>query len=278
MKKLMYAMIIMITIVSCVDTINYVSNAIGCEHRKFAEYDKHNVEQYMNEEYEMIYYCDGALNICDECETMYYEYCLCESNGYDDICECGLYLWSNDYYAFVNDVVAYEKEHESYNVYELYDYIENETDHESAMDIALNRMPVSVMRLREDLECNVSLVDNIERNEYADGIFIYNHDDYTAIEIEKAIVNQEYVIYHEFGHLLDYGYNKKYESTDKEFRSIYYAEKWYFVDDYNYEYAISCPEEYFAEAFAEYMTNPNRLLENTPLTYEYISNCINNIR
>lgn len=143
---------------------------------------------------------------------------------------------------------------------------------------ACDNLPEPVKRLFNDIGCTITIVPEIEEAPWAAGAFYSESTNkYASIEITRGVSNQEFVTYHEFGHLLDYGYDKVFKSEyDSEFISIYHEEKANFITDYNYEYATSNSVEYFAEAFAEYMTNPDRLRENTPKTYDYIVNAISN--
>ena len=142
---------------------------------------------------------------------------------------------------------------------------------------AYNNLPTSVKQLFKDINCEIKEV-NVVSIPGAVGAFSaggsYGHP---TIEIRKNNKYITYTVYHEFGHMLDYGYNYKYESKENEFYNIYLDERAEFRTDYNYQYAISEVEEYFASSFAEYIINPQRLKSNTPRTYNYIVNTINNI-
>lgn len=146
-----------------------------------------------------------------------------------------------------------------------------------SLDEIYNGLPEVVKRLFVNTGCTLTEVDCIENDPNAVGIFAHNDTaHYYAIEIVRgeSYLSKESTVYHEFGHLLDYGYNECFKSDSKIFTEIYEVEKDYFVVDYNYEYVTSTPREYFAEAFAEYMTNPDRLRDNTPMTYNYIEHVL----
>ena len=161
---------------------------------------------------------------------------------------------------------------------------DNEVSHiqNEGIKEAYNNLPESVKKLFKDTDCTITEVTSID-DVYipgfgnAAGVFRGGYSSYPQIEIVYNARYIQNVTYHEFGHLLDYGYNTEYESEDDEFMNIYYAERSNFKNDYNYEYAVSNSTEYFAEAFAEYMKNPQQLKDNTPRTYNYIVNTINNI-
>lgn len=154
---------------------------------------------------------------------------------------------------------------------------DNEVSHiqNEGIKEAYSNLPESVKKLFKDTDCTITEVSYIKDN--CAGILYTGHTSYPQIEIVYNARYIQNVTYHEFGHLLDYGYNNYFESEDDEFMNIYYAERSNFKNNYNYEYAVSNSTEYFAEAFAEYMKNPQQLKDNTPRTYNYIVNTINNI-
>jgi len=162
------------------------------------------------------------------------------------------------------------------------EHIENEE-----IKNAYNRLPDTVKTLFKDLDCELLEVDtiydhfSIPRLEFV-GMFTYSNEGCgIQIDVEPLWFTKldiEGTTFHEFGHMIDYGYNREYESGDVEFTDIYYDEKDYFVTDNNYAYATSNTTEYFADSFAEYMMNPQRLKDNTPRTYAYIDYVVHNIR
>lgn len=83
------------------------------------------------------------------------------------------------------------------------------------------------------------------------------------------------VVAHEYGHFLDFLTNES--SALPEFIQIYEMEKVNFKVDYSHEYSISDKSEYYAQAFSEYILNPQRLQENTPATYSYIQRDLNSL-
>lgn len=92
-------------------------------------------------------------------------------------------------------------------------------------------------------------------------------------------------LYHEFGHYVDvrYGIGQGYVgymSKKEPFISIYNSEKANFKVDSNKNLAHyqSSPAEMFAQAFAEYLVNPDRLKNNTPKTYNYVKKVVESIR
>lgn len=141
-----------------------------------------------------------------------------------------------------------------------------------------NELPEVVKNLFVNTDCTLTEVDYIEG--MPDAVGVFEHSDIVhcyAIKIVRGgayPVKKDNTVYHEFGHLLDYGYNECFKSDSKIFEEIYEAESDAFVVDGGYVYATSTPREYFATAFAEYMTNPDRLRDNTPMTYNYIEHVL----
>ena len=136
-----------------------------------------------------------------------------------------------------------------------------------------NGLPEVVKNLFVNTDCTITEVDEIEGAPWAAGVFCFDGGmHYSAIEIVKDSPNDKATtVYHEFGHMLDYGYTECFKSQSEEFMYIFSIERNNFtVDDGLHEYYASSPAEYFAQAFAEYMIKPDRLRENTPMTYDYI--------
>ncbi|MBQ7943436.1 MAG: hypothetical protein IJ326_05165 [Lachnospiraceae bacterium] len=89
---------------------------------------------------------------------------------------------------------------------------------------------------------------------------------------EKSIRNS---VIHEMGHYIQFTYD--FPNKTEEFEAIYEAErKKFVVVGGSAAQARSSSLEYFAEAFQEYFLHPDSLLENTPLTYQYIANYVAN--
>lgn len=141
-----------------------------------------------------------------------------------------------------------------------------------------NKLPEVVKNLFVNTDCTLTEVDYIE--DAPDAVGIFEHRNITKCYAIKIVRNGDYpvkkdnTVYHEFGHLLDYGYDEQFRSDSKIFEEIYEAESDAFMVDGGYVYATSTPREYFATAFAEYMTNPDRLREYTPMTYDYIEHVL----
>lgn len=91
-------------------------------------------------------------------------------------------------------------------------------------------------------------------------------------------------LYHEFGHYVDvaYGLTKGYTgyiSVLEPFNSIYKEERLKFKVDTNknLSYYQSSAIELFAQAFAEYIVNRDRLKVNTPKTYNYVKGVVDTL-
>lgn len=88
---------------------------------------------------------------------------------------------------------------------------------------------------------------------------------------ERAIRN---ATIHEIGHYIEY--SKAYPNSSQEFQAIFNAEKDKFVVvGGSARQARGSDLEYFAEAFQETLLHPDSMLENTPMTYQYMINLIN---
>lgn len=82
-------------------------------------------------------------------------------------------------------------------------------------------------------------------------------------------------ILHEVGHYVDHKCNDI--SLSDEFKVIHNAEVENFSERFiAHENNYSTPDEYFAEAFKQYILNPNILIKTCPETYEFLDNVIVN--
>lgn len=135
---------------------------------------------------------------------------------------------------------------------------------------AQDKLPPKVKHMLEENGYRIYVLDTIDNNELILGQTFYG---LKLILIKDEFAFVERTFYHECGHVLDDEVAFTFASSSDEFIEIYNEEKHMFKSEGNLEYYISTPREYFASAFAEYMTDPERLKENTPRTYEYIKNC-----
>lgn len=97
------------------------------------------------------------------------------------------------------------------------------------------------------------------------------------IKIAFDCPNDKYdVLLHELGHMIDYERQGRFISNSAEFIRIYNKEKVHFVyqSPNIYEYHKKDPQEFFAESFREYITEPYNLKALAPKTYEFIKNYI----
>ena len=148
-------------------------------------------------------------------------------------------------------------------------YIEGRT-YDEVWD-AYDKLPSKVKDMLEN-GYTIYVVDIIGDDENIGGRVTYGPK---ILEVKYNTYDAGYVLFHEAGHVLDNGMQTigLISSTD-EFKQIYEEEKHTVVIEYNHEYAISNPTEYFASCFAEYMTNPERLKATAPKTYYFIENCL----
>ena len=83
--------------------------------------------------------------------------------------------------------------------------------------------------------------------------------------------NADFTMCHEMGHFVDHNlYDGKLISDTKEWRHILETE--YPLTGWDLYY--SDPQEYFAESFAYYYTDPEKLSAMCPLTYEIIDKTV----
>ena len=102
----------------------------------------------------------------------------------------------------------------------------------------------------------------------------------------KRIISLEYyftpsVLYHEIGHFVDMDnkYYGRYFSDTQIFTEVYVKEKHTmseFMNPYSeiYKYCTESIQEYFAQSFAHYIMEPEKLKRVAPYTYKYIARCI----
>jgi hypothetical protein len=102
-------------------------------------------------------------------------------------------------------------------------------------------------------------------------ILINCHGDYQANTIDDTVC-------HELGHMIDRNYKThEYISDSPQFKAIYNREKLGFNVDRLYDYVTRDPQEYFAQAFSEYIRNPWTLKSCSPKTYEFMKNYIDTL-
>ena len=102
-------------------------------------------------------------------------------------------------------------------------------------------------------------------------ILLNCHDYRTSNRIDDTLC-------HELGHMIDYNYKThKFISNSPQFKAIYNREKLGFNVDYLYDYVTRDPQEYFAQAFSEYIRNPWTLKSCSPKTYEFMKNYIDTL-
>lgn len=82
--------------------------------------------------------------------------------------------------------------------------------------------------------------------------------------------NAAFATIHEFGHYFDR--SKGEISASYKFQNIYNQEDKVFCDYVGTAGNTTSPVEYFAEAFARFVENPDKVKEYCPITYEYFTN------
>lgn len=144
---------------------------------------------------------------------------------------------------------------------------------------AYDELPENIKEMLDDQHYKIYIVDPLDSE--MDGYITLGrtHFMYGVIEISNKDLWVKRTTFHEVGHVIDDEITITFASNSKEFKEIYEEEKEmlkYVVAD-NHEYFISTEMEYFAQAFSEYMINPECLKKFTPRTYKFIENCVNNI-
>lgn len=92
---------------------------------------------------------------------------------------------------------------------------------------------------------------------------ILDQNDFSLEQIGHATI-------HEFGHYFDRA--RGITSKSYKFQQIYNAEDRIYCENIGTAANTDCAEEYFAETFAAYVLNGDRLKEYCPITYEYFRN------
>lgn len=91
------------------------------------------------------------------------------------------------------------------------------------------------------------------------------------IKVEDRDNATSTTILHEFGHFLDYCCN--FPSEKKHFFSIMEQET-ELAQVMGMDYGLGDNEEYFAESFLWYITQPEEMEVHIPLTYQFIQHCL----
>lgn len=138
---------------------------------------------------------------------------------------------------------------------------------------AYAKVPDKVKLMLQDNKYRIYIVDIIDNNANILGQTTYA---VKLIKIRDLNCDVETTLMHECGHVLDDESHILFISWTKEFKDIFAEEKdaFYYVVDDNYEYYITNEKEYFAQAFAEFILNPEKLNFYTPKTYKFIEECL----
>ena len=104
---------------------------------------------------------------------------------------------------------------------------------------------------------------------------------YTDIKNRKIYLDNrkkaDTTILHEFAHGLDFEHGFAL-SKSEEFAVIFEAERDIFISFHStHKNNTSTQLEYFAEAFAKCITDPQSMMDNCPATYTYIINIVNGL-
>lgn len=121
---------------------------------------------------------------------------------------------------------------------------------------------------------------SIPQGHNSNSVYSGDPDDYKTAGFyntdKKMIVvndakNADFTICHEMGHFVDHNlYDGKLISDTKEWRRVLESE----YPNAGWDLYYSNPQEYFAESFAYYFTDPDKLKNMCPQTYEIIDKTV----
>lgn len=167
---------------------------------------------------------------------------------------------------------------------------ENEgTDKMQEFYEGLGYVPENVLQVYERRGWYVKIIDDEIGNQITGGNSAGDTwYDYKRIRYTTASYQDEETIPHEFGHFVDYILGWK--SGTAEFKALYKKtknnrnikkteeyDKWhtYDVNGIYRGYSYADEKEFFADSFAEYLTNSTKFHIHYPEIYDYIEKCIN---
>lgn len=135
-------------------------------------------------------------------------------------------------------------------------------------------LPDKVLDLYESSNCKIIIIDDKKNNMGYDGRY---YPFLNNIYVKKNSALLDLTLYHEIGHMYDFKYYTfKCLSESDEFIDIFESERMNFKTFHSdLDYFRASYEEYFAQAFAEYVKHPRRLKRYCPRTYDYINKYVN---
>lgn len=150
---------------------------------------------------------------------------------------------------------------------------------DNVSDACVNEVIEYINMIPEDLigclsHYTLTVTNSYDGTGLSNGISGITRNKSMEIYIRATPSSFKYTVIHEIAHALDYNCGAgSYLSNNPEFQAIYQSEK----DNYkstvhivNDGHGVSTSKEYFADAFQEYIINPNELAKNTPQTYEFL--------
>jgi hypothetical protein len=135
-------------------------------------------------------------------------------------------------------------------------------------------LPDKVLDLYESSNCKIIIIDDKKNNMDYDGRY---YPFLNNIYVKKNSALLDLTLYHEIGHMYDFKYYTfKCLSESDEFMDIFESERMNFKTFHSdLDYFRASHEEYFAQAFAEFVKHPRRLKRYCPRTYDYINKYVN---
>lgn len=168
-------------------------------------------------------------------------------------------------------------------------YESEDTDNMEAFYEGLSYVPENVLQAYEQRGWYLKVIDDEMDNQITGGNSAGDTwYDYKRIRYTTASYQNEETIPHEFGHFVDYILGWK--SGTAEFKALYKKtknnrivkktekyDKWDTYDENGIYrgYSYADEKEFFADSFAEYLTNSTKFHIHYPEIYDYIEKCIN---
>ncbi|MEE1256214.1 MAG: hypothetical protein UHN47_06850 [Lachnospiraceae bacterium] len=168
-------------------------------------------------------------------------------------------------------------------------YESEDTDNMEAFFEGLSYVPENVLQEYERRGWYLKVIDDEMDNQITGGNSAGDTwYDYKRIRYTTASYQNGETIPHEFGHFVDYILGRKSETAEfkalyketKKNRNIKKTEKYDKWDTYDVNgiyrgYSYANEHEFFADSFAQYLTNSTKFHIHYPEIYDYIEKCIN---
>lgn len=141
------------------------------------------------------------------------------------------------------------------------------------VDASFNLLPIKLRQRFQTQGWRIRVSNKVPGNAFTYGVCSWTEK---KIFIKSSAKELGKTVLHEFGHYLDreennisskYFFVLCFHKEKKQLKYLYdFAEE--------YEYIISSSEEYFAELFAIYMTDPVKMKQRVPLSYDIMNKVV----